>query len=515
MNKKRFFTSLILAILSLPAIMPLFQKGFFGTDDGEWMIIRFSAFHQALRDGELPVRFLGRLNQEYGYPVANFLYPGFMYLAEPFHLVGFDFVTSIKLLLIFSLLASAFFTYLWLRTFFDKVSSGVGALFYLYTPYHLYDLYQRGSVGELLALAILPFILWQIERKSIFWQSVGIGLLVMSHNTLALLFLGVIALYLLVEVLVTKKKTQQLILFVPLLFGLGLSAFFWIPALYELQYTVFAQTTISQWDSYFASLSLIGYSTFAVLVLTVMLVLTKKLDLSKHRLTLLMFIIGCGSLVMATNVSSSLWQILPVSFVQFPFRFLSVVLICMSFLVACNLSLFKGRNKILLSSAALIILVISAIPFINPKMQSDKGEGYYSTNMATTTVHDEYMPVWVKEKPTQRPEKKVVVVKGNGEVENIVANNKQISFSVTAKEEINLQVQTIYWPGWEAMINGNQSQIMYNNRRGLIELRVPQGNHHVVVRFGETPVRLLSNALSLLSVIGLFILLLYQKHKKK
>lgn len=514
MNRQRFFTILILAILLIPAILPLFQKGFFVTDDAEWMAIRFSAFHQTLKDGEIPVRFLGRLNQDYGYPVANFLYPGFMYLAEPFHLIGFDFMTSIKIVLFLSMFCSGIFTYIWLRRFFDEVSSGLGALFYVYTPYHLYDLYKRGSVGELLALAIVPFILWQLERKSIFWSSVGIGMLILSHNTLALLFLIFLAVYILLDVMLSKKK-QIIVAFLPLLFGLGMSSFFWIPAIYELQFTVFSQTKISNWSDYFASFSLIGYSTIAVCLYLLFLIATKKMNFGKHRLTLVMGILLIISLFMATPFSSFLWQVLPVGFVQFPFRFLSLALISISFLSACLLSLFKGRNQILLGSVALILLIISAVPFVNPQMLPEKDDGYYATNMATTTVHDEYMPIWVKEKPQMRPEQKIVFIKGNGGIKNTDANNKQISFSITADNDVRVQVQTIYWPGWEAFIDGNVTQIMYNNRRGLIELQIPKGDHQILVKFGETPVRLISDIVSLISISVLFILLFYRKRKSK
>src|SRR3990167_5400734 len=109
-HKGQLITIFLLVLFSIPVILPLFRQGFFQSDDGEWMVIRFSAFHQALRDGQFPVRFLGRLNQEYGYPVANFLYPGFMYLAEIPKIIGFGFVDSVKIILIFSLFGSAIFT---------------------------------------------------------------------------------------------------------------------------------------------------------------------------------------------------------------------------------------------------------------------------------------------------------------------------------------------------------------------------------------------------------------------
>ena len=135
--KIKILITVLLIVCSIPAIIPLFHPGFFSTDDGEWMVIRFSAFHQALRDGQFPVRFLSRLNNEYGYPVANFLYPGFMYLAEPIKILGFGFVDTIKIVFGIALIESAVFTFFWLSRIFNKVPAFIGALIYLYAPYHL------------------------------------------------------------------------------------------------------------------------------------------------------------------------------------------------------------------------------------------------------------------------------------------------------------------------------------------------------------------------------------------
>src|SRR5689334_16871102 len=83
------------AILVVP---PLGKPGFFVSDDGGWMIIRLSAFSQSFREGQFPVRFLGRLNHNYGYPVSNFLYPGFLYAGSVIHAVGFSFTDTVKLI---------------------------------------------------------------------------------------------------------------------------------------------------------------------------------------------------------------------------------------------------------------------------------------------------------------------------------------------------------------------------------------------------------------------------------
>jgi len=523
--KARLFFLIFIVFLSIPAILPLFHPGFFQSDDGEWMIIRLSAFHEAFRDGQIPVRFLSRLNHGYGYPVANFLYPGFMYLAEPIHLLGFGFVNTIKIVFGMSMIASAIFCFLWLLRFFGKLPSFIGALFYLYTPYHLFDFYKRGSIGEVLALTVLPFILWQIERKSLFLSSIGITALILSHNTLAVLFLGLIVLYMSLDVYISKDRRVLLQkYFLTLIFGLGMSSFFWIPAFLELRYTVFSQTQVSEWSNYFSSFSLIGLSTFLVLLLTAFTIpqfrhsgkrsasriSMVQRDSGLARMTArdmyfaLFFITGLLSIFFATALSSPLWKILPVSFVQFPFRFLSITILSTAFLSAFMVNQVKNSNKRL--PVALILLVVlwfSAVPFMKPSEFFDKGEGFYATNMDTTTVKNEYMPIWVKEKPLARFKEKVEIVGGVGIVENILYNSKKITFDVLARENVKVRINTIYYPGWKAYVDKKSTNISYANEKGIMEINVPSGRHLVEAGFGETPVRLASDIISIASFFSI------------
>ena len=101
-----FFPYVLVAILSLASLWPFFRNGFFETHDGHWWIIRFSAFHQALVAGQFPVRFVDRLNNNFGYPVLNFNYPLPFYLAEIPKVFGANFILSIKIVFVASALLS-------------------------------------------------------------------------------------------------------------------------------------------------------------------------------------------------------------------------------------------------------------------------------------------------------------------------------------------------------------------------------------------------------------------------
>ncbi len=508
--KKTIILLFILIIVSLPSIFPLFHAGFLQTDDGEWMIIRFSAFHQVLRDGQFPVRFLSRLNYGYGYPVSNFLYPGFMYLAEPFKILGFGFLNAIKIIIGFSMLGSAIFTFLWLKKLFNNLSALLGSVVYLYYPYHLYDLYKRGSVGELLALAVLPFVLWQIERNNFFLISLGIAFLILSHNTLAVLFLPVLVFYMLIKILKSKEQSRALLQYIGiLLFGFGLSAFFWIPAILELSITKFHQTQVSEWNRYFANIELIGLGAF-ILAASLPLFFIKKLKKTSIVLeSYLFFFVGALSIFFSSSISSASWNSLPVTFIQFPFRFLSLTIICSSFLVATFLSITSDRLKNIASIIFLFVLLIISFPFTEVKRYVYFPDDYYATNEDTTTVKNEYMPRWVIQEPRTHFANKVEVLEGTENVRVTYTSNKLEIFPNTTQKKF--LIHTIYYPGWIAYADGKEIKILIKQPQGTMIINVPEHTKKIEVIFKETSLRIFADFLSIISLCILFIKFLFDK----
>jgi hypothetical protein len=513
-NHKVTFLFLAVAV-AVPAVLGLLHAGFPVTDDGGWMVIRFSAFFQTLRSGEFPVRFLMRLNNGYGYPVSDFLYPLFMYFSVPIHLLGINFVNTIKTLLILCVLTSSLFTFLWLRKIFDNISALVGAIFYTFFPYHLFDVYQRGSVGEVLSLSILPFVLWQMEKKSLLWVSVGLSFLIVAHNTLAVLFMLLILPYSLLDIFIAKNRKSALSFYcITLLLGFSLSAFFWLPALFDLQYTVFAKTQISNIANYFASFNLVGIATGFVSLTTIVLILFRKIQIKKHKLTLIMLVISMISIYLASPFSSLWWKVLPSSFVQFPFRFLSLTIPSVSFLAACIIAIIPGKIKIALSLIIIFLISISAIAYLFPKSYQNFPDSFYSTNQDTTTVRNEYMPKWVQKLPQALPAAKVENLTGKETINLLQATPGKTSFTVFLTTQKTIQINTIYFPGWYAYVNGKQTKILYNNPMGLINLRLSKGLNNVQIKFMETPVRLSADLISIISAGGLLALVLMRKKIK-
>lgn len=502
--RKRFFWFLLMIIFLIPVLLPFFRSGFFVTDDGEWMIIRLSDFHRSVVDFQVPPRWAGRLNHSYGYPVFNFLYPGMLYFGETFHLLGFGFVNSVKALFVTSFIFSAFFTFLWIKERFkDETGALVASLFFTFLPYRLFDVFRRGSLGEATALTFAPLFFWAVEKDLLWLEALSFGLMIVSHNTMALLFLPVLFFYLLLRKKGKGLDLKQLAL--PFLLGLGLAAFFWMPALLELPLTQFKQIAISQPEHYFLTsqtIPLIGLAGVFVLLLNSPFLLKKI-----KKIDLFFYLIYPLSIFFSLHFSAIFWTSTPLkSLVQFPWRFLSLTLPAGAYLAAFFLNRFKGSKKNTVAVFLIGFLLLFSREYLTPTGYIDKGEGFYTTNEGTTTVADEYLPVWVKVKPKERPPKKAEIIKGQAEIKDLAFNSKKILLTVLAKETVTVQINTVYYPGWQAFVNDKRATIDYQNDQGLITLQVPQGEGRVLVKFGETPLRVFSDIISLVSLAIVFLL---------
>lgn len=527
MKKKHWFYYLLLFILVLPVVASFFRPGFFPSHDGEWMVIRLSDFHRSFVSGQLPVRWAARLNHGYGYPVFNFLYPLSLYLGEFFHLMGFDFVAAIKLVFVVSFFFSGWLMYFWIKQKWGRLAGLMAALVYVYTPYRLLDVYVRGSLGEALAFVFPPLLFWALERlekkfdkRALVIGSLALAGLIVAHNTLALLFIILFGFYILY--LFWSQKSRSIINHSSLiiLLGLGLSAFFWLPALWDKQFVIFEKAPVSNFFAHFPTLRQLivpswGYGpslplsdedtiSFQVGILNLIVALIslgwwRKLGFWLVAFWLVFFLL--------LPVSSWLWRVLLIyHLIQFPWRLLALTTFLSSILAGFLVSRAPRQQQIALLLLSTCFLFWQARTHARPEYFINRPLEFYTTNEATTTVSSEYTPIWVKELPTSRAKEKVEIVSGRGEISELDLNSKKISFDTNLTESSRIRVNTHYFPGWSLLVNGQKEAIDYQ-KNGLIEFSLPQGESSVLVSFGETPLRLLGDLISLASLIVVIFLL--------
>jgi hypothetical protein len=497
----QFLALLILTVAIIVVLLPLFHPGFYTSDDGDWMVIRLSAFYQSWREGQFPVRFLDRLNFGYGYPVANFLYPGYLYIGSILHALGMPFVSTVKLLFGTSIIVGTGSIFYWLRRKYSPVVSLFGALNFLCSPYLLYDVFTRGSLGEVLAMGVAAFAFYCLEAGRKFWFTVSFALLILSHNSLALLF----SVFFVSLILIRKQFSYVCFM----LIAIGMTTFFWAPALLERQFVIFDSVSVSNPMNYFASGSL-WYLIGIASVFGCLVVLTDKRKLDDQSLWYVFIFLL--SVSVALPISQFFWNINSfVKLFQFPYRMLSISLFAGSFLVSDALNRIHGSKRMVLMVLLCIVWVATVIYTVKNIEYTSQPEGFYTTNEATTTVANEYMPIWVHDPPKQHPPTKIEFLKGRGTFLDTQITTNKIHTTVHALENSIIQINTVYYPGWGAMLDNARAEIHYDNPKGVMQISVLSGIHDLTVGFRETVPRFTTTVISFLFIIGYILWIIIPK----
>jgi len=291
-----------------------------------------------------------------------------------------------------------------------------------------------------------------------------------------------------------------------------MASFFWMPALYEQKYIVFARSIVSNPLDYF-----IQYTNYWLLGISGIVVSGIMLfGRIKHQLLFYMLLTGIVCMLMATSVTSFIWHSRALSTLfQFPFRLLSVSLFTTAWLTA--LFIDSQKKYVIPIGVAFILLWTIHLNSIYRGIQYEyQPESFYTSNEATTTVQNEYMPKWVSTPPINRAETRMEILKGSGTIHENSLTTQYMDVVVDAKENSVLQINMMYYPGWGVTVDGELATIDYKNDFGVIRVDVPQGQHRVIASFRETISRFIADMCSLVvSVLFVIAVTIYVKRKKK
>lgn len=533
---KKFVSILIVACFAAVAGSALLHKGLIPTHDGEFHVVRFYEFSRAFLDGNFYPRWSPDLNTGFGIPLFNYVYPLPNYFALLIHAFGFSFIDSFKLQMFLSLIIGAIFFYLWSREFWGEMGGVVASVFYTFSPYHFVDIYIRGSVGEVLALAVFPGLAWSLTafiktRRKIFipLSSVLFALLILSHNILALMFTAFVFCY--VVLLIYRNKNRERLIFNCIfigLLGLSLSSIFWLPALLEKQYVVgldiyevsnnfpfLYQLLIPTWGSGLSEGGLQNQVSFqigianliAVVLSSVFLLLHGKKDDKK---SLVLFFLLWFFLVffLMLRASEFIWKAVPfMNYFQFPWRLLSLEMIVASFLAGGVV--YFGKAKKILAVFLIILAFLLGMGYAKAAYYMDREDNYYVRNPAfmdgTNSPGNAFSIVWFN-RSLERATKKLSITSGSGSIDIKNIKSSEYTAVVNVSKESRILVNTAYFPGWTVFLD-NKKVTVNKTEDGLFSFISPSGKHEIKVKLEATPVRKIGVAGFYLASFVLLVLL--------
>lgn len=557
-------------VLTLPVL--IFGVPFF-SDDGATHAIWYTHFSEQLWSGDFYPRWLMNMNSGLGSPVffyyppvpfflTSLLRPLFANDSQGWHQVGVSCSIAI--------IASGFAAYLWLKDIGDHFSAIVAAVLFMAMPYHLGDVYVRGSLSELWAFVWMPLILFFTNRIVNGRRLAGAGLalsyalLVMTHLPTTLIFSIVPLTY---SLFIAPKKTRikaTAITLASMLIGIGLSAVYLVPALLTQENVSINRMTtgyfsfenwflFSKWSAwkedkltlFLLALDMIGIAGCAFFI--------ARIRLNERQKTMSRFWFAAAgiSVFMMTELSKPAWWLVSsLQKIQFPWRFnmpLSISVIALLALAVLSLRRRPVYGKLLPAiSLTLIIIWIPAMTFEAWRMFPQTNPDPITSNAKKKQIGEsrdapEYRPRWNQsigelnwdasvdiDNWDQRLEnefdsliERVRPAGGRGPDVRITLGTGRATVTLRKPGEIDLHVETptgvsleapqFFYPYWNARMldETNRLSLSPSTPDGLVTLSLPPGNHDVQVRLERSRAELAGEIISLASAAIALTLALY------
>ena len=272
---------------------------------------------------------------------------------------------------------------------------------------------------------------------------------------------------------------------------------------------------------------------------------------------------------LTTKASIFIWENIPLfSFIQFPWRFLSLVFFGLAILSSViifpefyRIFIKKELNKkffivltlfVFIFSLALFVVWNPAKPILYIPARKDieynvyfqifdesnlvlfEEEGIERPGLNIYAGLPEFMPKGVDYELTRKKAEdlvlsmrgdysargkpyyidKLILLSGEAKALDSKILVEEYEFNLEVKNEAKVRVNTFWFPGWHASIDGKEVSIDKNNPMGLMDIDIPEGNHLLKVEFKNTHLRNIAMIISLVAFVIFLVLALVILIKK-
>lgn len=551
--KKRIKFVIVLLLLSFLPIVSIFRPGSYESGDLSLHATRAMSFYNVLTQEHTIPKWSPELNLGYGDAYFEFIYFFPYLLISIIHSLGIDFLNSVKIVISLAYILSGQTFFLFVKKILGEKSALIGAIFYLFAPYHLVDLHFRVTIAEIISFAIIPLLFYyafQLGKKGTTSQTIFLSIVLsfqlLTHQIIFLTSLPFLTVFYIYTVyrLKNREKIRRLISLSCAFFTSALlTGFHWIPILFEAKYiyqslptykgvimfTPFEMILFSPWrygllfQGHFGELSfIIGYTQLFVIILAVYQLSTNKLKKNVKILTSLSIICLAILILMMLKFSEPLWDIIPlINNIQFTYRLLLVISFITSLLAAI---VFKDvSNKKILFLISFLTISYTILNWGNRKNIPQHTDTYLKNQLlygpTVTGDVEPTAPIWVnpnKVSFTKRPAKHIEIVSGAAEIQEIKRSPYRHIYSINTDSQSKFKENTFFFPGWQLKVNNQLYPFNYTDKNfpGIINFKLPEGKYNVEISFNPTLVRKVAFLISIVSIISLGLYVLLKKFKR-
>lgn len=524
---------IFLFFFSLCCLSSLFNQSWPRSHDGIYHAVRINKFFQEFINGQFPVRWVNDLDNHYGLPVFNYIYPGPYLLASIPMLLGCNEIVAYKIIMFFAYFLGISGIYA-LFSPKNKFLALAASLIFGLTPYLFLDIFVRGALAEVVALGFMPWVIYGFtyhKNKVSIWS---LFFVIISHN-----FLGAIFLFFLIAKLFWDKNFNHQSA-KNILFALGLSAFFTIPMIFERQYLTSgynnnftfdyrqhfllpSQLIYGKWDYWYSNPGPVDGMSFQLgftNILIIIFSLISLIFLKNKRIALFLQLVVLLTLFLTLECSQFVWEtIKPLQTIQFPWRllFLSTLLCPMLFFESIShFPKLRLSYKYFLAFFLIILAVFNVRNYRRPMeyLDSQKYQQLFldENYKSTTSSRDEIAPTW---SPKLKDLGGRVIIAATGQEVLSQRNPKSIEFEI---KDISFPVPVTilknYFPGWKLTdLSHNRPISIQPDSNGNVTVTLPPGRYGY--RYHQTQIEIIANLISISSFVILLLISTRSLYLKK
>jgi len=555
--KKKINLFILLLIISILPVISIFRTGTYESGDFNIHIYRIMSFFDSLMEGHPMPSWAGELNATYGNPIFIFNYSLPYYVVSFFHIIGINFIDSLKLYLGSTLYFSGIFMYLWIKDLTNnKIAAFTSAIFYVFNPYHLIDVHFRATPGESTIFLLAPLLFLFITKysntkKIIYLISIILftDLLFLAHPLLAGVFLVLAVLYILFINFLKKDIKTLIFSFSSLFLGCIASIYAWIsfiifspymfnstklPVIGDITFYPFSKLLIAPWRYGFLFqgpkgelAQIIGYTQIFVLASSIFLLVFGKIK-KKLRIHFLLWVIICIlTIFMASPASNFFWRYFPETGSMLNlFGRLSLALSFITSIIAGYFAIYliiNDKHETFLFILIFITIGYTILNWGHRRVIPQINDSVLRQNVWKSTLTEGVTAYFLNNKWadinnfwfSEIPNKHLQLISGKADIKELKRTSVKHDYIVNAKTPIVVKENTLFFPGWSIKSN-NKNINIFPGKRGIINAKLPKGFQKIEVIYNDIQLYKLSKIISLISflLISTTILYLWLKNKK-